>query len=255
MAEAENSKSVRLCRYCNSVIPKSAKRGPPKQFCGIGCRRPSAKAAKICLACGIEFLGAKNASCCSPKCKGEAIRRKRKESAAVARCPYCGKKFKPHYQNKRGFCSGGCFTRSKMLVADTTAVCLMCGNGFKKPKRGIKVYCSRRCAERACMKRKRQTEKFRERERQYKKYRSIVVGAGDSILPEQIFERDGWVCQLCGKPVDRRLKFPHPMSASLDHITPISKGGEHVRVNVQCSHFSCNSRKNNKLGSQMLLFG
>lgn len=56
----------------------------------------------------------------------------------------------------------------------------------------------------------------------------------------EIFERDGWVCQLCGMPVDRAARFPAPMSASLDHIIPISRGGTHEPGNAQCSHLHCN---------------
>ena len=33
------------------------------------------------------------------------------------------------------------------------------------------------------------------------------------------------VCGICGKPVDKELKYPHPLSACVDHIVPIAKGG------------------------------
>lgn len=59
----------------------------------------------------------------------------------------------------------------------------------------------------------------------------------------EIFERDGWTCGICEEPVDPALEYPHPMSASLDHIVPLSKHGNHVRSNVQCAHFLCNSLK------------
>ena len=32
-------------------------------------------------------------------------------------------------------------------------------------------------------------------------------------------------CGICGHPVDFSLKAPHPMSAQIDHIIPIAKGG------------------------------
>lgn len=72
----------------------------------------------------------------------------------------------------------------------------------------------------------------------------------------EVFARDGWRCGICGKAVDRRIKSPHPMSASLDHIIPMSLGGPHLPHNVQCAHFGCNSRKCNKpMGEQLLLVG
>ena len=33
------------------------------------------------------------------------------------------------------------------------------------------------------------------------------------------------VCAICGRPVNFDLKFPDPWSATVDHIVPISKGG------------------------------
>lgn len=58
-----------------------------------------------------------------------------------------------------------------------------------------------------------------------------------------VHERDGWVCGLCREPVDRSLSWPEPLSASLDHILPLSKGGEHTLDNVQCAHLVCNLQK------------
>lgn len=62
-----------------------------------------------------------------------------------------------------------------------------------------------------------------------------------------VFARDEWNCQLCGEPVERGAKFPHPDSPSLDHIIPISRGGDHIPSNAQCTHLSCNMRKSNNL--------
>lgn len=62
----------------------------------------------------------------------------------------------------------------------------------------------------------------------------------------EIYERDDWICQLCLQPVDQTLKYPHPMSKSLDHVKPLSKGGTHEPSNVQLAHFVCNCRKKNK---------
>jgi 5-methylcytosine-specific restriction endonuclease McrA len=58
-----------------------------------------------------------------------------------------------------------------------------------------------------------------------------------------IFEACKWICQLCGKKVNKLLKHPDPMSPSLDHIIPLSQGGEHVETNCQLAHLSCNKKK------------
>jgi len=58
-----------------------------------------------------------------------------------------------------------------------------------------------------------------------------------------IYQRDGWICQICNATVDQELKWPDPYSPSLDHIIPIAKGGNHVEDNVQLAHLQCNMRK------------
>lgn len=64
--------------------------------------------------------------------------------------------------------------------------------------------------------------------------------------PRDVYERDGWICGICSVPVDRRLRHPDPMSASLDHVTPVSHGGDHTRANTRCSHLVCNTRRGNR---------
>jgi 5-methylcytosine-specific restriction endonuclease McrA len=58
-----------------------------------------------------------------------------------------------------------------------------------------------------------------------------------------VFDRDGWICGLCGEPVDKSLEWPDAMSVSLDHVVPLSRGGDHSYANVQCAHLGCNQRK------------
>lgn len=56
------------------------------------------------------------------------------------------------------------------------------------------------------------------------------------------------VCAICGKPVDFSLKFPHPLSATVDHIIPVSKGGHPSDIsNLQLAHRYCNRLKSDKL--------
>ena len=63
----------------------------------------------------------------------------------------------------------------------------------------------------------------------------------------EVFNRDGWVCQICGRPVNRELEWPDSMSASLDHIEPLFVGGAHTKDNVQLAHLVCNLRKHTAL--------
>lgn len=55
--------------------------------------------------------------------------------------------------------------------------------------------------------------------------------------------RDGFSCGLCGAPVDMSLRFPDSGSPSVDHVTPLSRGGADAPSNVQLAHLGCNSSK------------
>lgn len=55
-----------------------------------------------------------------------------------------------------------------------------------------------------------------------------------------VYDRDGWLCRLCLRPVDRRLSLPHPHAATLDHRTPRAEGGTSDPDNLQTAHAICN---------------
>jgi len=72
---------------------------------------------------------------------------------------------------------------------------------------------------------------------------------GPRIARKAVFERDNWTCQLCRKPITKDLRAPHPMSRSVDHIVPLSRGGLHEMANLQAAHLRCNVRKAARLDS------
>ncbi len=99
----------------------------------------------------------------------------------------------------------------------------------------------------------------RERYKEHKQNRRALKRTTqvEPISEKVVYLRDGWICQICHKRVDKRLKHPDPMSASLDHITPLSKDGAHTYSNVQLAHYICNiSKQNNVLpqGEQLRMF-
>ena len=56
------------------------------------------------------------------------------------------------------------------------------------------------------------------------------------------------VCAICGRPVDRSLKFPHPWAATVDHIVPVTRGGHPSDIsNLQLAHFRCNRWKYDRI--------
>lgn len=77
--------------------------------------------------------------------------------------------------------------------------------------------------------------------------RARVKGAeSERIVRQDIYERDGWVCQLCKLPIDRTVSPQHPMAATIDHMMPVSWGGSHTHRNVWTTHRSCNSEKSDR---------
>lgn len=56
------------------------------------------------------------------------------------------------------------------------------------------------------------------------------------VEPGVVFEKSNGICGVCQQPVDR-LKF------EVDHIIPLSRGGEHSYLNTQASHPTCNRKK------------
>jgi 5-methylcytosine-specific restriction endonuclease McrA len=88
--------------------------------------------------------------------------------------------------------------------------------------------------------------------------RALKRGANiESFSPIEIFERDGYICQLCGIKTRPDFKSQyHPKRPELDHIIPLSIGGDHSMVNTQCLCRHCNITKSNSgKGDQLRLFG
>ncbi len=56
------------------------------------------------------------------------------------------------------------------------------------------------------------------------------------------------ICGICGKPVDKSIKYPDPMSPTVDHIIPVSRNGDPIALdNLQLAHRYCNRKKGDSL--------
>lgn len=55
-----------------------------------------------------------------------------------------------------------------------------------------------------------------------------------------VIARDGYVCQLCGAPVEQS-------DVHIDHIIPFARGGRDTLDNLQVAHSLCNLRKGARL--------
>lgn len=88
----------------------------------------------------------------------------------------------------------------------------------------------------------------RERVREYQRRRRAAGYGGRAELldAEALWSKHGGVCPLCATAIDRTLQWPDPMSPSVDHIQPLSKGGLHTAENTQWVHLVCNLRKGDR---------
>lgn len=79
------------------------------------------------------------------------------------------------------------------------------------------------------------------------KRRAAKLGLGcEDIRRQDVFQRDGGKCHICGKRCD-------PKDWHLDHLVPLSLGGLHAYSNVAVSHPMCNQRRSNTGPAQLRL--
>lgn len=196
---------------------------------------------KTCLHCGGLFIarssgvGRKQAFCSRP------CRDRNRTKKFARKCERCGIGFNARYSRAR-FCSSKCWRKTTRTLKDQVRKCAVCEREFT-PKAKAQKHCGLACSS------AKRGDPERSRTREYalkNKRRAKLRESGQFIERRAIFERDGWMCQLCGEPVTDGLHYTHPMCATLDHIVPIALGGEHVQENVQLAHMRCNSRKGKK---------
>jgi len=108
--------------------------------------------------------------------------------------------------------------------------CPECGHSLDRANR--RRFCSDRCA----------TKYHRDADRDRR--RAVAQGkAAERVFRRAVFDRDQWTCGLCGLAVDPLTRHPSRLSASLDHIVPLGRGGSHTYPNVQLAHLGCNIAK------------
>lgn len=265
-------------KYCSQRCARSsaermAEAGPPPL-------------AVVTCWCGEEFMQARrNQTNCSRECnRSREVERKRlmRQRSSDRSCRWCGKACRPEelYCSVRcGLwaaegtrksspiaiteCSGGCgglrcwkgkkgsgwrcepckeAEASRPREGFVSGPCAECGEQFTA-KYFLGGNTSYHCSERCARKKRQRTARHRRRAR-------LKDAKSESFAAREIHERDGWVCQLCGKPTRPDLPSGHNLYPSLDHITPLSKGGDHTRANTQCAHRICNSYKNDGVFGQ-----
>lgn len=78
--------------------------------------------------------------------------------------------------------------------------------------------------------------------------RARVNGAYvESVSINVLLARDAYLCGICGGNIPEGLPYGDPLYPHIDHIVPLSKGGEHSYANTHPAHSSCNVQKGDKL--------
>lgn len=189
-----------------------------------------------CLSCQKPFVSTRGGErYCSEECR---------ERGRPFLCEHCGNTF--YAKAPRACCSDDCAHQKALKdqrdkyepVPEFEATCAECGKTYTTNRTGSR-YCGEDCVQVVAKRAKKESNDRR---------RATETGAFvQKVSRKAIFIRDGWICQLCGLPVDPKLRYPDYMSASLDHIMPLAKGGTHETANVQLAHWICNSRKRDQI--------
>lgn len=154
-------------------------------------------------------------------------------------CEQCGTQIEAGSRSR--FCGGNCRVASRRKATWrplSPLACCDCGVEFERRSRLGPSAGPRRCD--GCTFIYQQAQDREHTRRRRARMANVLV---EKFSDAEIFERDGWVCGICCGPVDAVLGHPDPMSKSIDHVIPISKGGHHSRANVQLAHLTCNVHK------------
>jgi len=209
---------------------------------------------KKCPICGTLFKRANKAIYCSYYCKEQAKRNRKQKKERLPRhgmnplkeyeCQVCGNKI--YSKRFRTTCSDTCrmihirkksYTRIKHKEGKSIK-CIECGNLFIT-NREVQKFCSKKCSDNY---RKRLIEKSKEDGTYFYENSHFLR------LRFEIFKRDNFTCQYCGRNVkDDKVKL------HLEHIVPKSNGGESEIDNYTTSCFECNIGKGDVLLEKRIL--
>lgn len=196
------------------------------------------------------------------------------EPPEMCRCSRCGDKFpRAHFQGPRAQYCPNCKPQVSAeqkvrwweknrpeLVTEYT--CKYCGCQFcyivpdGKPRTICAGCYGRAAVESSKLYADRYPEQYRRRKAVYHGIRRARKRGADAEPVDKyvVFERDGWVCVVCCKPIDPELRYPHPRSASLDHVIPLAVyPPQHNYANAAAAHLACNRRKGSKPLSEVVL--
>ena len=191
---------------------------------------------RTCLHCDGEMpIKYPNRIYCSPKCR-ESARWDRTERVP---CRVCGEPTGwPKTSGRKSAAHNACSRHPCGTVASYSKRKCRCDDCKAANAQSMREYAAKR--------KERDGVSLYSQNRKYDGAHGHFIPRADRLA---IYERDGWICQLCGGPVDQALHFNDRMAATLDHIEPQSAAliPDHSPENLRLAHRACNSRRNNKV--------
>lgn len=217
--------------------------------------------ATNCAHCGQPFTPSKvGAMYCSRRCNLAAwraanperlveLKHRRVSSVHAGYCVTCGSAYVSRFPRK--YCGPKCEPKAVYVSqAPESKVCKGCGKSFATEYTGGKMagFCGDECRSQAVARHK--------RVQRLKRKASVRAAKVESVDPIRVFDRDRWRCCLCGVKTPKARRGTYADNApELDHIVPLSKGGEHSYRNTQCACRRCNGAKSDATRGQLLLIG
>lgn len=232
------------CEDCGAERWVNLVGGKPQHVRCQGCVRPVRSSGEKRTA---DIARRRNpcSSCGRPMWWNSGSSRKR----GLGTCREC-RKGQPAPYGKRGM-------RDRTLAA-RRRTCENCGDEFvAASKKGR--FCSNKCANSARNAARRLPEaerKAAQRERyaaKCRRRRALKRGAkAEPYTLSEIAERDRYRCGECRKRVAMKRPYPHPSSPSIDHVVPITQGGDDTKANIRLTHLRCNISRGNRGGREQL---
>ncbi len=151
---------------------------------------------------------------------------------------------------RKKFCSDLCTAfHNRMQYPAKRNIVRRCP-GCEQPKQFSGTYCSHDCYLQS------DQAKLIKRQGRHRRRARMHNARVEAIDPSKIAKRDKYKCHICRRRVNMNLDVQDSYSPTMDHLIPISLGGDHTYANIRLAHRICNSRKGNRaVNEQLLLFG
>lgn len=226
VADQKRYTSGRICEVCGTRYKASyTAQRTCSRTCGkvihAGFHKETALIWRTCRWCSESWVANKRPTHCKKPPRTPKPRN--------TECAWCAGPIAIPAPNKK-YCSPACRSichpQRKKVTHILYGACTQCGDAFVRRAGQRGEFCTRACSRRARKRRGRR--------------RLRGAPQREAYTLRQVAERDGWRCHLCGKRVPDRPYAARPLDPTVDHLIPVSAGGNDTLDNVALAHNRCN---------------